>query len=114
MSSAWVRIQARMLMIGAGYEDSDDIDALRADPALKIAVGDTRWPAPRLPRQLPSGGHAHGDDGRHHGARPVNHAARAAGALLLNRQRVPGVPRSHRRRAGPSNARAFLFHDSRE
>ena len=29
----------RMLMIAAGYEDCDDIDALRADPALKIAVG---------------------------------------------------------------------------
>jgi hypothetical protein len=30
---------ARMLMIAAGYEDCDDIDALRSDPALKIAVG---------------------------------------------------------------------------
>ena len=30
---------ARMLMIAAGYEDCDDIDALRTDPALKIAVG---------------------------------------------------------------------------
>jgi hypothetical protein len=30
---------ARMLMIAAGYEDCDDVDALRADPALKIAVG---------------------------------------------------------------------------
>jgi hypothetical protein len=29
---------ARMLMIAAGYEDCDDVDALRADPALKIAV----------------------------------------------------------------------------
>jgi hypothetical protein len=29
----------RMLMIAAGYEDCDDIDALRCDPALKIAVG---------------------------------------------------------------------------
>jgi Transposase DDE domain group 1 len=29
----------RMLMIAAGYEDCDDVDALRADPALKIAVG---------------------------------------------------------------------------
>jgi MFS transporter, ACS family, tartrate transporter len=26
-------------MIAAGYEDCDDVDALRADPALKIAVG---------------------------------------------------------------------------
>jgi hypothetical protein len=30
---------ARMLMIAAGYEDCDDVDALRTDPALKIAVG---------------------------------------------------------------------------
>ena len=30
---------ARMLMIAAGYEDCDDVDALRSDPALKIAVG---------------------------------------------------------------------------
>jgi Transposase DDE domain group 1 len=30
---------ARMVMIGAGYEDCDDIDALRADPAFKIALG---------------------------------------------------------------------------
>lgn len=30
---------ARMLMIGAGYEDCDDIDALRRDPALKLACG---------------------------------------------------------------------------
>ena len=31
--------QARMLMIAAGYEDSDEVDALRFDPALKIACG---------------------------------------------------------------------------
>jgi Transposase DDE domain group 1 len=30
---------ARMVMIAAGYEDCDDVDALRGDPALKIAVG---------------------------------------------------------------------------
>lgn len=28
-----------MMMIAAGYEDCDDIDALRTDPALKLAVG---------------------------------------------------------------------------
>jgi hypothetical protein len=28
-----------MVMIAAGYEDCDDVDALRTDPALKIAVG---------------------------------------------------------------------------
>jgi hypothetical protein len=32
-------VLARMLMIAAGYEDCDDVDALRTDPALKIAVG---------------------------------------------------------------------------
>ena len=30
---------ARMVMIAAGYEDCDDIDTLRADPAFKIALG---------------------------------------------------------------------------
>jgi len=30
---------ARMVMIAAGYEDCDDIDAFRSDPAFKIAVG---------------------------------------------------------------------------
>lgn len=30
---------ACMLMIAAGYEDRDDVDALRADPVLKIGVG---------------------------------------------------------------------------
>ena len=32
-------VMVRMLMIAAGYEDCDDVDALRSDPALKIAVG---------------------------------------------------------------------------
>jgi len=32
-------VRARMLMIAAGYEDCDDIDALKFDPALKIACG---------------------------------------------------------------------------
>jgi hypothetical protein len=31
--------RARMLMIAAGYEVCDDVDTLRTDPALKIAVG---------------------------------------------------------------------------
>ena len=30
---------ARMLMIAAGCEDCDDVDVLKSDPALKIAVG---------------------------------------------------------------------------
>ena len=33
---------ARMVMIAAGYEDCDDVDVLRSDPALKIAVGRAR------------------------------------------------------------------------
>jgi hypothetical protein len=32
-------VTARMAMIAAGYEDCDDIDTLKSDPALKIACG---------------------------------------------------------------------------
>ncbi|MCJ7599834.1 MAG: transposase [Methyloceanibacter sp.] len=32
-------VRARVLQIAAGYEDCDDIDALRTDPALKLACG---------------------------------------------------------------------------
>jgi hypothetical protein len=32
-------IRFRALLIAAGYEDANDCDALRADPAFKIAVG---------------------------------------------------------------------------
>ena len=32
-------IRFRMLIIAAGYEDANDCDALRADPAFKMAVG---------------------------------------------------------------------------
>ena len=32
-------IRYRALMIAAGYEDANDCDALRADPAFKMAVG---------------------------------------------------------------------------
>jgi len=32
-------VTARMAMIAAGYEDCDDIDTLKTDPALKIACG---------------------------------------------------------------------------
>ena len=30
---------ARILAIACGYEDADDLDALRADPAFKLACG---------------------------------------------------------------------------
>jgi len=32
-------VRARLAMIAAGYEDCDDIDVLKADPALKLACG---------------------------------------------------------------------------
>ena len=32
-------IRFRTLMIAAGYEDANDCDAVRADPAFKLAVG---------------------------------------------------------------------------
>ena len=32
-------VMARMLAIAAGYEDCDDVDALRTDPAFKLACG---------------------------------------------------------------------------
>ena len=32
-------IRFRALMVAAGYEDGNDCDALRADPAFKMAVG---------------------------------------------------------------------------
>ena len=37
---------ARMMAIAAGYEDCDDLDSLRTDPAFKIACGRRRRPAP--------------------------------------------------------------------
>jgi Transposase DDE domain group 1 len=45
-------ITARMMAIAAGYEDADDLDALRHDPALKIACGrepETGAPIPSQP-----------------------------------------------------------------
>lgn len=32
-------VLARLCLIAAGYEDCDDADALKCDPALKIAIG---------------------------------------------------------------------------
>ena len=32
-------LRARMLAIGCGYEDGDDLDHLRADPGFKLACG---------------------------------------------------------------------------
>jgi len=39
-------LRARILAIAAGYEDADDLDALRHDPAFKMALG--RTPEARL------------------------------------------------------------------
>ena len=47
---------ARMLGIAAGYEDCDDIDALRSDPAMKIAVGRT---LETTPLEIAITSHAH-------------------------------------------------------
>ena len=39
-------VTARMLAIAAGYEDCDDLDALRIDPAFKLACGRAPETAP--------------------------------------------------------------------
>ena len=41
-------VTARMMTIAAGYEDCDDLDALRHDPALLIACGVRPRAAPTL------------------------------------------------------------------
>jgi Transposase DDE domain group 1 len=33
------RLRARIFAIACGYEDADDLDRLRSDPALKLACG---------------------------------------------------------------------------
>jgi len=43
-------VTARMMAIAAGYEDADDLDALRHDPALMIACER----APETGREIPS------------------------------------------------------------
>ena len=43
-------VTARVMAIAAGYEDADDLDALRNDPALMIACGR----APETGRDIPS------------------------------------------------------------
>jgi hypothetical protein len=35
-------LRARILAIACGYEDADDLDYLRSDPALKLACGSCR------------------------------------------------------------------------
>src|SRR5712671_74520 len=43
-------LRARIFAIACGYEDADDLDRLRSDPALKLACG-------RLPDILPPAAH---------------------------------------------------------
>ncbi len=44
-------VTARMIAIACGYEDADDLDALRHDPALKIACGRAPETGAALPSQ---------------------------------------------------------------
>ena len=44
-------LRARVLAIAAGYEDADDLDALRHDPAFKMALGKTPGEAVGLASQ---------------------------------------------------------------
>ena len=66
-------IRFRALMIAAGYADANDCDALRGDPAFKMAVGACPRAAPSCARSRPCGGwricrpdhRAQAHDGRH-------------------------------------------------
>src|SRR4030088_3278676 len=49
-------IRYRALPIAAGYPDGNDCDALRADPAFKMAVGGCPRAAPICARNQPSAG----------------------------------------------------------
>jgi hypothetical protein len=49
-------IRYRALLIAAGYPDGNDCDALRADPAFKMAVGRLPEAAPTCARNRPSAG----------------------------------------------------------
>ena len=44
-------VTARMMAIGCGHEDGDDLDTLRHDPALKIACGRAPESGAGLPSQ---------------------------------------------------------------
>ena len=47
-------LRARMLAIACGYEDADDLDRLRSDPAFKLASGGCRTAAMIFARSRPS------------------------------------------------------------
>src|SRR5215217_837937 len=49
-------IRYRALLIAAGYPDGNDCDALRSDPAFKMAVGRLPEAAPICARNRPSAG----------------------------------------------------------
>ena len=71
-------LRARVLAIAAGYEDADDLDALRHDPAFMMALGKTLGEAvglasqPTMSRWEKRAGPAHADP----------HRARDGGCLL--------------------------------
>ena len=46
-------LRARFLAIAAGYEDADDLDALRHDPAFKMALGRAPGEKVGLPASRP-------------------------------------------------------------
>src|SRR5207253_6935803 len=47
-------LRARIFAIACGYEDADDLDRLRFDPALKLACGRYPTPAGTSARSRPS------------------------------------------------------------
>ena len=47
-------LRARILAIACGYEDADDLDHLRRDPALKLACGRCRTAGAICARSRPS------------------------------------------------------------
>ncbi|MEZ5933335.1 MAG: transposase [Alphaproteobacteria bacterium] len=80
-------IRFRMLMIAAGYEDANDCDALRADPAFKMAVGrlpesgDLLLAADHVPAREPARqDRARPHDGRHGRASTATAFVRSCGA----------------------------------
>ncbi len=48
-------LQTELLMLGQGWHDRDDADALRDDPVMRLAVSERRGIAPLLSPELPEG-----------------------------------------------------------
>ena len=89
MAADWLLRGTKALALARSHL-RDDQEHVREDRrACRGAEGQDQA---RLPGQLPSGSHARGDDGCDHDAGPMIDAARAAPALIFNRQRVPIAP----------------------